>query len=172
MTDRPSVIILVAFAVLSVVYVIPGIFLLRYSIDASWFTWTPPGSTVPRTELNPYWATLFPSLVLVGMGISAAAVSVVGIRLARAAKMVGLLLSFGAAKLAAGIMLAMHSLSYTFFLVCSDPGGCREEVIPFWPALLPGTAMMLVGVALMIMSRLKKLRGAPEAFSGYSAGAR
>ncbi len=151
MVGRSPLIVVAAILVLAFVYTAPGIVLLADSIERSWFTWTPPGSTVPRTEFQPYWATFFPSLILVGMGVGAAVTSALAIR--GAGGMTKLVMAFGGANLAAGLALFVHSLSYTFFGVCADPGGCRWEIIPFWPALLPGLAMTGVGIAFVLLSR-------------------
>ncbi|MFQ5908950.1 MAG: hypothetical protein ACE5JE_09045 [Thermoplasmata archaeon] len=135
-------------------YLVSGVALLLDSLQNSWFTWTPPGSTVPRTVFSPYWATLIPSLILIGMG--AAATITVAFAVALAGRTRRVLVAFGSANLATGVVLFLHSLSFTFFFVCRDPGGCRAEVLPFWPALLPALVMAGVGITFVLFSRRRQ----------------
>ncbi len=155
---RSPLIVVAAILALAFAYTVPGVSLLAESIERSWFPWTPPGSTVPRTEFQPYWATFFPSLILVGMGVGAAVTSAIAIRVAGG--MTKLLMAFGGANLAAGLALFVHSLSYMFIGICVYSVGCRWEIVPLWPALLPAIAMTVVGIALIFISRRGYLAGA------------
>ena len=135
-----------------------GAYLTQDSIDRSWQTFTPPDETESRTVFQPYLATLVPGVVLLGTGVlGVAAVLLDALEVGSDRKRV-YFLTYGSANLAFGITLFLHALSYSFFLQCSDPGGCQELFLPFWPAILPGIALVVAG----LVSVGFWIRGPPE----------
>jgi len=55
----------------------------------------------------------------------------------------------GVALIVAGAVLAFLSLTFFRLIECSDPGGCREYLVVFWPWLIPGIALVAVGFAVV-----------------------
>jgi len=121
-----------------------GAYLTQDSIDRSWQTFTPPDETESRTVFQPYLATLVPGVVLLGTGVlGVAAVLLDALEVGSDRKRV-YFLTYGSANLAFGITLFLHALSYSFFLQCSDPGGCQELFLPFWPwRVLPSKSIQM-----------------------------
>ncbi len=164
MGRSPLLIVVAILVVPAIIFTVSGVVLLVDSIEKSWFTWWPPGSTVAQTEFQPYWATFFPSLVLIGMGAGAAVTFAIAVR--SAGRSTKLLTAFGGTNLAAGLVLFAFSLSYTFIGICVYSVGCGWVITPLWAALLPAMAMLALGIATILLTRREYLAPA----RGFSSG--
>ncbi|HYS73229.1 MAG TPA: hypothetical protein VEO96_04520 [Thermoplasmata archaeon] len=137
---------------------VAGTYLAQYSIEQSWFTFTPPGETEPQTVFRPYLATLIPSVALLATGIFGVAAALVDPLEAGDERRRVFFLTYGSVSLAVGIALVFHGFNYSFFLQCADPGGCQEVFLPFWPAFIPGIVMVVTGLFSVVF----RIRGIPE----------
>ncbi len=125
---------------------VSGTYLAQYSIEQSWFTFTP------------YLATLIPSVALLGTGMFGVAAALLDVLKASDDRRRVFFLTYGSVSLAVGIALFFHGVNYSFFVQCADPGGCQEMFLPFWPAFVPGIVMVVTGLFSVVF----RIRGIPE----------
>jgi hypothetical protein len=137
---------------------VAGAYLAQYSIDRSWLIWTPPGETEPRTVFLPHWATLIPSVALLGTGMFGVAAVWLDVHKVGESSRRVFFLTYGSVSLAFGLSMFIHGLSFSFFIQCSDPGGCQELFLPFWPAFIPGIVMVVTGLFSLVL----RTRGIPQ----------
>ncbi|TLZ76303.1 MAG: hypothetical protein E6K08_06130 [Methanobacteriota archaeon] len=142
-----------------------GTYLAQYSIEQSWFTFTPPGETEPQTVFRPYLATLIPSVALLGTGIFGVAAALLDVLKAGDDRRRLFFLIYGSLSLAVGIALFVLGVNYSLFVQCADPGGCQEMFLPFWPAFIPGIVMVVTGL-FSVVFRIRRIPELPQPLTG------